>query len=179
MVYLFLADGFEEIEALAVVDLLRRAEVEIQTVSIMGRKNVMGGHNIEVNADILFEDIVGKPEMIILPGGIPGTPNLKKHAGLDQLLRESAEDPSIYMAAICAAPTVYGEKGLLGGKKATCYPGLEEGLVGAEAMYDKVVVDGKFITSRGAGTAVDFGLALIKILKDENTSNTIAEKIVY
>ncbi len=178
MVYLFLADGFEEVEGLTVVDILRRAGVELQMVSIMGRKNVMGAHQIEVMADILLEDIKEAAEMLILPGGIPGTSNLAAHAGLDQLLRESAEK-DIYLAAICAAPTVFGDKGMLNGKHATCYPGMEEGLLGAEAQKDSVVVDGKFITSRGVGTAIDFGLKLAEILKGKAVSNDIAKKIVY
>ena len=98
MVYLFLADGFEETEALSVVDILRRADVEVKTVSIMQRKTVTGAHSIEVLADMLFEEMTEKPEMLILPGGIPGTPNLKKHTGLDKLLRASVQSPEIYLA---------------------------------------------------------------------------------
>lgn len=178
MVYLFMADGFEEVEGLTVVDILRRAGVTIQTVSIMGRKNVVSSHNIEIMADMLFEEITEPADMLILPGGIPGTPNLNAHAGLDQLIRESAEK-NIYMAAICAAPTVFGSKGLLKGRKATCYPGMEDGLLGANAVQDKVVVDGNFITSRGLGTAIDFGLKLAEILKGKEMADSIAEKIVY
>lgn len=178
MVYLFLADGCEEVEALTVVDILRRAEIEVETVSIMGRNHVISSHNVEIVADILFEAITDDAEMLILPGGIPGTPNLAAHAGLDRLIRESA-DKGIYLAAICAAPTVYGEKGLLKGRKATCYPGMEDGLTGAEVSYDKVVTDGNFITSRGLGTAIDFGLKLVEILKDKDTADAIAHKIVY
>lgn len=178
MVYLFLADGCEEVEALTVVDILRRAEVDVKTVSIMGRKNIVSSHKIEIMADMLFEEMTEDAKMLILPGGIPGTPNLAAHAGLDQLIRKSVNE-DVYLAAICAAPTVYGEKGLLAGKKATCYPGMEEGLVGASVAYDNVVVDGKFITSRGLGTAIDFGLKLVEILKDKTLADTIANKIVY
>lgn len=178
MVYLFLADGFEEVEGLTVVDILRRAGVELQTVSIMGRRNVVGAHKIEVLADLTYEDGLEAAEMLILPGGMPGTLHLKEHAGLDSLIRSSAED-GIYLAAICAAPTVYGEKGLLTGKRAACYPGMESGLVGAEVCYDSVVTDGTFITSRGMGTAIDFALALTEILKGKEQADTIARQIVY
>ncbi len=178
MVYLFLADGCEEVEALTVVDILRRADIEIKTVSIMGRNNVISSHKIEIVADVMFETIEDDAEMLILPGGIPGTPNLAAHEGLDQLIRKSAEK-GIYLAAICAAPTVYGEKGLLKGKKATCYPGMETGLMGAEVSYNNVVVDGNFITSRGLGTAIDFGLKLVEILRDKKLADAIAQKIVY
>lgn len=178
MVYLFMADGFEEVEGLTVVDILRRAGVEIQTVSIMGRKNVVSSHQVEIVADRLFEEIPENAEMLILPGGIPGTPNLKAHKGLDALIRRSAEQ-GIYLAAICAAPTVYGEKGLLEGKRATCYPGMEKELTGAQVSYENVVVDGNFITSRGLGTAIEFGLKLAEILKGKDTADSVAEKIVY
>ncbi len=178
MVYLFLADGCEEVEALTVVDILRRAKADVQTVSIMGRRNVVSSHNIEIMADMIFEEIKEDADMLVLPGGIPGTPNLAAHAGLDQLIRSSAEK-GIYLAAICAAPTVYGKKGLLEGRRATCYPGMEDGLLGAKVSYESVVVDGNFITSRGLGTAIDFGLKLVEILKDKNLADTIAQKIVY
>ena len=178
MVYLFMADGFEEVEGLTVVDLLRRAGVEIQTVSIMKRRNVVSSHQIELMADILFEDIKEEPEMLILPGGIPGTPNLKAHEGLGALIRQCAEK-DVYLAAICAAPTVYGAMGLLEGKNATCYPGMESELLGAKVSYEPVVVDGRFITSRGLGTAIDFGLKLTELLKGKEEADSIARKIVY
>lgn len=178
MIYMFLADGFEEVEALTVVDLLRRAEIEIKTVSVMGRQKVVSSHKVEIMADILFEDIADDAQMLILPGGIPGTPNLAAHEGLDRLIRKSAEK-KIYLAAICAAPTVYGGKGLLTDKKATCYPGMEAELQCAEVSYDNVVVDGNFITSRGLGTAIDFGLKLVEILKGKELADAIATKIVY
>lgn len=178
MVYVFLADGFEEVEGLTVVDILRRAGAEVRTVSIMGRKNVISSHQVEIMADLLFEELSEDAEMLVLPGGIPGTPNLKAHAGLDALIRKSVEQ-GIYLAAICAAPTVYGSKGLLKGRKATCYPGMEGELLGAEVSYEKVVTDGTFITSRGLGTAIDFGLKLAEILKGKSVADSVAEKIVY
>lgn len=178
MVYLFMADGFEEVEGLTVVDLVRRAGIELKTVSVMGRIEVTGAHGIEVKADCLFEDMKEPAEMLILPGGVPGTPNLKAHKGLRQLICKSAEQ-GIYLAAICAAPTVYGELGLLKGKKATCYPGLENGLLGAEVVYDNVAADGNFITSRGVGTAIDFSLKLVELLKNKAEADKIAKAIVY
>lgn len=177
--YLFFATGFEEVEALTVVDILRRGGVDCKTVSIMGDYEVTSSHKITVKADSLFEtESFDDGDMLILPGGIPGTPNLESHKGLQALIRQYATDGK-YLAAVCAAPTVYGHMGLLEGKAATCYPGMEDGLLGAEKKTDKVVVDGQFITSRGMGTCVDFGLALLKILTDEETARNIGKKIVY
>ena len=184
MIYLFLADGCEEVEALTTLDLLRRASVDVQTVSIMGRKNVVGSHNIEILADIIFEDLSGITDhmdsvpMLILPGGMPGTKHLAAHEGLQALIRKQAEQGG-YLAAICAAPTVYGEMGLLAGRQATCYPGMEDGLKGALLSTESVVADGNYITSRGLGTAIDFGLKLIEILKGKELADDIADKIVY
>jgi len=161
-VYIFLAEGFEEIEALTVVDLLRRAQIEINMVSITGSLQVTGSHQISVMADVLFEDAkFDDADMLVLPGGLPGTINLMKHEGLDKLLRKFHSE-SKNMAAICAAPTILGNKGLLEGKKATCYPGCENELTGSTVLYDDVVIDGNIITSRGLGTAIDFALAIIK-----------------
>lgn len=177
--YLFFATGFEEVEALTVVDILRRGGVDCKTVSITGDYDVTSSHAVTIRADLLFEE--QSPEdgdMLILPGGIPGTPNLKAHAGLDKLIRQYHEAGK-YLAAVCAAPTVYGEKGLLQGRKATCFPGMESGLVGAEHREDKVVCDGQFITSRGMGTCIDFGLTLLAKLTDEANAQTIGQKIVY
>lgn len=177
--YLFFATGFEEVEALTVVDILRRGGVDCKTVSVTGDYDVTSSHVVTVRADLLFdEQDLGDGDMLILPGGVPGTPNLKAHAGLDKLIDRYHADGK-YLAAVCAAPTVYGEKGLLKGKKATCYPGMEDGLVGADKQTDKVVCDGQFITSRGMGTCVDFGLTLLAKLTDEATAKTIGEKIVY
>lgn len=177
--YLFLATGFEEVEALTVLDILRRGGVDCKTVSIMGEYDVTSSHNVTVRADLLFEekDLSGG-DMIILPGGIPGTPNLKAHKGLEKLILQYKE-ASKYLAAVCAAPTVYGERGLLEGKNATCYPGMEDGLLGANKLTDKVVQDGQFITSRGMGTCIDFGLKLLSLLENEALAEEIASKIVY
>lgn len=177
--YLFLATGFEEVEALTVVDILRRGGVDCKTVSITGEYQVTSSHNVTVSADLIFENQeIMDGDMIIMPGGIPGTPNLKAHTGLDKLIRQY-HDEGKYLAAVCAAPTIYGEKGLLEGKDATCYPGMEDGLTGANVKTDKVVCDGQFITSRGMGTCIDFGLTLLEKLTDKETADTIGRKIVY
>lgn len=177
--YLFFATGFEEVEALTVVDILRRGGVDCKTVSVTGDYDVTSSHAVTVRADLLFEEqSLEDGDMLILPGGIPGTPNLKAHAGLDKLIRQYYEAGK-YLAAVCAAPAVYGEKGLLQGRKATCFPGMESGLVGAEHREDKVVCDGQFITSRGMGTCIDFGLTLLAKLTDEANAQTVGKKIVY
>lgn len=177
-VNVFFATGYEEVEALTVVDILRRAGIETDMVSVTGEKSVTGSHGITIQMDKLFEEIDDSAEMIVLPGGIPGTPNLKAHKGLADLIN-SYNGAGKYIAAICAAPTVYGEMGLLKGKKATCYPGLEDGLTGAVMSEASVVTDGNIITSRGLGTAIDFGLALTEILLDKGTALDLASKIVY
>lgn len=177
--YLFFAAGFEEVEALTVVDILRRGGVDCRTVSVMGDYDVTSSHNVTVRADLVFEhQSLDDADMLIMPGGIPGTPNLKAHTGLEQLIHRYQKEGK-FLAAVCAAPTIYGEMGLLKGKDATCYPGMEDGLVGANKKTDRVVCDGQFITSRGMGTCIDFGLVLLEKLTDKETADTIAKKIVY
>lgn len=178
-VYLFLADGFEEVEALTVVDILRRGGVDCKTVSVMGDYDVTSSHMVTVRADLLFEETdLSDGDMLVMPGGVPGTPNLKAHKGLAELIiryQEAGKD----LAAVCAAPTIYGEMGLLEGKNATCFPGMEDGLKGANKMTDNVVCDGQFITSRGMGTCIDFGLTLLARLTGQETAQEIGKKIVY
>ena len=176
--YIFLADGCGEVEALTVVDILRRGKVDIKTVSITDKLQIISSHNITFNADMIIDDIKEKADMIILPGGIPGTPNLAACDKLTNMINEYNEEGR-YLAAVCAAPSVYGNMGLLKGRKATCYPGYEDKLLGATPVTDKVVVDGHFITSRGMGTCVDFGLKLLEILEDSDVSESIAKKIIY
>lgn len=177
--YLFLATGFEEVEALTVVDILRRGNVDCKTVSVMGDYDVTSSHMVTVRADLLFDEKdMNDGDMLILPGGIPGTPNLKAHKGLNELIL-NYKNAGKYLAAVCAAPTVYGEMGLLEGKNATCYPGMEDGLTGANKLTDKVVQDGQFVTSRGMGTCIDFGLKLLSLLSDEKLADDVAAKIVY
>lgn len=176
---IFLADGFEEIEALTVVDLLRRAGIEITTVSISDSKKVTGSHKIAVEADALLADTdLDSLDMLILPGGMPGTSNLAACKPLtDKILEFDKKDKML--CAICAAPTVYGKLGILEGKKACCFPGLEDGLLGADVQTTTVTKDGHFITSRGMGTAMDFGLAIIEHFQGVDAAKEMAHKIVY
>ena len=178
-VYIFLANGFEEIEGLTVVDLLRRANIDITMISITGELSIIGSHQIVIKADALFENVdFADADMLVLPGGMPGTKQLSGHEGLDRLLKNfSSKGKKI--SAICAAPSVLGSKGLLKGKKATCYPGFEDTLLGAHIKNDAVVTDGNFTTSKGLGTAIDFSLALIKNLKSEAEAANIAKSIQY
>ena len=177
-VYIFLANGFEEVEALTVTDLLWRAGLDLKMISVMKELEVSGSHNIIVKADMMIEDIKEDADMIVLPGGIPGTPNLKACAPLAEMIKKY-NSSGRYLAAICAAPTVYAEMGLLNGKKAVCYPGCEKGLDKVLWGEEKVQVSDNFITSRGVGTAIDFALKLIELLIDKETAEDIADKIVY
>lgn len=177
MVFVHLADGFEEIEALTVVDVLRRADIAVKTVSV-GGKNVIGAHNIVVSSDILFQEAdYAACDMIVLPGGMPGTANLAKHEGLIRQIRAFAQDGR-WIAAICAAPSILGKMSLLTGRRATSYPGYENEMIGALYTEDRVVQDGKFITSRGAGTAMEFAFKLVELLKDEQTAGALRKKMI-
>lgn len=175
----FLADGFEEIEGLTVVDLLRRAEAEVTTVSVTGTKIIHGAHGIDVMADCLFDEMEFEGiDMLVLPGGMPGTIHLGEHQGLTELLQQYNNSEQ-YLAAICAAPSIFGKLGFLEGRKATCYPGMEETLAGAEVVMQPVVTDGHLITSRGMGTAIAFSLTLIALLFGEETAEKMQQSIVY
>ena len=176
---IFLADGFEEIEALMVVDLLRRVEIRVDMVSITDSMVVTGSHGISVSADKLLKEIdFSDYELLVLPGGMPGTLRLGE---CELLCKEvmKAYDNGKKIAAICAAPTVFGKLGLLNGKKACCYPEMEDGLVGANVSFDAVTVDGNITTSRGLGTAIEFALSLIAQLIDQKTADELAKKVVY
>ena len=176
MVYLFLANGFEEIEALAPLDLLRRAGVEVTTVGV-GGEMIRGSHGIVVQADMpdtMYMD--ANPEMIILPGGMPGSKNLDESRIVDAAVQTAARKGA-YIAAICAAPFILGKRGLLAGKEAICYPGFEDQLTGAKISAEKVVRDGKFITAAGMGVAVDFGLKLVEVLKGAQTAADLRKTI--
>jgi 4-methyl-5(b-hydroxyethyl)-thiazole monophosphate biosynthesis len=178
-VLLHLADGFEEIEAISVVDILRRADINVQMVSIMGKKEVMGAHNIAVIADVLFESVdYSNVDMIILPGGLQGTQKMEKHVGLkEQLL--TAVEKEVWVAAICAAPTILGKLGLLKGKSATCYPGHEQHLQGADiSTQDSTIIDGNIITSRGPGTSLHFALTIVEVLKGTQLANTVRQQMI-
>lgn len=178
-VLIFLADGHEEIEALTVVDLLRRAGIDIETVSITGKKEVTGSHRITTIADTLFEDAnFDMADMLVLPGGMPGTKNLEAFVPLMEKIDSFAEAEK-NISAICAAPTVFGRRGLLKGRKACCYPGMEGDLLGADVSMEEVSVDGNIITSRGLGTAIPFALAIIEKLSNKENADKIANAIVY
>ena len=169
----FLAEGFEEIEALFPVDIMRRGGLNVKTVSVTGQKVVMGAHHVQVVADLLFESLKEEEvEMIVLPGGMPGAANLDAHAGLDKLVRAfGAENKPL--AAICAAPLVYGKRGLLKGKKATCYPGFEKYLEGAECTGHMVEQVDNFILGKGPGAAAAFGLALLEKYAGKGVSEEV------
>ena len=178
-VCVFLADGFEEIEGLTVVDILRRAGVETETVSVMGRKQINGSHGIIVEADKVFEEAdVADADMLVLPGGMPGTLNLKAHEGLrKQILSFNSQGK--YLAAICAAPTVLSELGLLKEKKACAYPSFEEELDCGEVLKVPTVTDGNITTGRGMGAAIPFALRLAAILCGDEKAEEIRKSVVY
>lgn len=177
MIYMFLAQGFEETEALAPLDILRRAGLEVKTVGI-GGDLITGAHGITVKADmpdVLFRD--SKPDMVILPGGMPGTKNLDASPVVESAL-DAAYRTDAFIAAICAAPMVLGKRGLLNQKRAICYPGFEKFLDGAFLADRRVVRDGKIITAAGMGVAVQFGLELVRALRDDETAENIRAAIL-
>lgn len=178
MVYVFFAEGFEEVEALTAVDLIRRSGADLKTVSVTGTRKVKGSHDIPIETDLLFEEISMPAQMLVLPGGMPGTKNLKAHEGLCGLLERQYREGG-WLAAICAAPSVFAALGFLKGKKATSYPGAVEEDACGEYLEEEVVVDRNLITSRGVGTAIPFALKLIELLKDKDTADRIASSIVY
>lgn len=179
MVYVFLANGFEEIEALTVVDLLRRADIQVKTVSVMEDKLVYGSRGVGVEADILYrQGDYERCAMMVLPGGMPGTTNLCNHRELNEELKAFCEKGKP-VAAICAAPMVLGRAGLLRGHRATIYKGMEAELIGAQPSPEKVVVSGNIITSMGPGTAMDFALSIIAYLKDEQKAEAVAAELLY
>lgn len=179
MVYVFFAHGFEEIEALTVVDLLRRADVQVKTVSIMEDKLVYGAHGIGIEADILLRAADFKNcAMLVFPGGMPGTTNLCNHKELIEEVKQFYAAGKT-LAAICAAPMVLAKAGLFDGHEATIYPGMEAELTGAVPAAGNVVKSGQLITSKGPGTAMDFALALIEELKGREKAEEIREELIY
>lgn len=169
MIYVFIANGFEEVEALTPVDILRRCELDVCTVGVGGSQVIQGSHGIVIATDVEESDITigAETDMIILPGGMPGTLNLEKSPIVQNAIDYCVKNDK-YIAAICAAPSILGHKGLLEGKKATCFPGFENELLGAEVTGELVEVDGKIITAKGAGAAMKFALKLAEILAGEN-----------
>lgn len=178
-IYVILADGCEEIEALTPVDLLRRAGDEVVTVSIMGRKVIAGAHGINIEADVLLEDTdMADADLIILPGGGVGTENIEGCEPLKEILI-SANEGGKRIAAICAAPRYLGALGFLKGKKAVVYPGLEDRLTGAEALQVPTVTDGNITTGHGPGAACDFGFELVRLFHGEEKTAELKADFVY
>ena len=164
MVYMFLANGFEEIEALCPLDLMRRANIEVTTVGI-GAREITGAHGITVVADTTDGSLViDKPDMVFLPGGMPGTLGLAASDVVKNAIN-TAISSGAYVAAICAAPSILGDMGLLNGKSAVCYPGFENRLVGATIPDAKVVLDGKILTAKGMGAAMEMGLKIVELFR--------------
>lgn len=178
-VYLFLADGFETVEALAPVDVMRRAGIEVVTVSIMKRPEVVSAQGVTVVADALYEDVsLADASALVLPGGGVGTDNLSAHEPLRAVLA-SAHSKGVLVAAICAAPMVLGRIGILEGRKATCYPGCEGDLFGAEYTAAPVQEDGNIITGCGPGVSFDFGFAIVERLCGAGTVATLRSQMQF
>lgn len=178
-VYVHLATGFEEVEALSCVDILRRADVDARLVSVTGNKTVCGAHNIEIVSDMLFEEAdYSLCDMIVLPGGLPGATNLRDHEGLTEKIKEFVTAGK-KLAAICAAPLALAAHGALEGKSATIYPGMEDHLKGAKATDANVTKDGNVITGMGPAIAMEFALALVEELKGEEVRRQVAEGLLF
>ena len=178
-VYAMIANGSEEVECLAVVDILRRAGIEVVLAAVGGSKTVVTSHNITITADAVLEECdTSDGDLLFLPGGLPGTEYLeasdKLRADIMQYVKENKR-----LAAICAAPSVLGKMGLLKGKKATCFPGFEEYLLGGSYVADGVVTDGMITTARGLGFAIDLGLELVSLLESKELSESIKAKIQH
>lgn len=178
-VAVLLANGFEEIEALTAVDLLRRARVYVDTVSITDDYMVHGSHGINVQTEDLFDEVdFNEFDMVVLPGGLPGTTYLNDHAGVQKVVKSFAESGK-YVGAICAAPSILGGLGLLNGKHAISYPSFEDKLTGAIVTRNAVVQDGNIITSRGMGTSIDFALKLVEVMAGAEKASEIGDSILY
>ncbi len=177
-VYAFVADGMEEVECLAVCDILLRAGVDVKLVSIMGRHEITGSHGFRMLADQLFEEIADDADVLFLPGGMPGTANLTNHQGLCGMLKAHAAAGK-RLAAICAAPSVLGVLGLAEGHRVTCFPGWEAKMSGAECTGACVETDRLITTGRGMGCSMDLGLELVRLLVDEETAAGLKTSIQY
>lgn len=175
-IFLFLTTGFEEIEAVATIDVLRRAQLNVRTVSLTGEIVVKGSHSIPITADMLFEEVDFKAaELLVLPGG---TPAFNDHEGLKKAIK-AFYDKGEKVAAICASPMVFGGLGILNGRRATCYPGFEQYLTGATLTTDKaVVIDGNVITGKGPGLTLDFALTLVDIMAGRVKRDEVAAQLL-
>ena len=173
MVYVFLANGFEETEAIAPIDIMRRAGLEVCTVGV-GGETAKSTHGINVVCDMAEDKLSADSdfEAIVLPGGMPGTLNLENSEKVQSFIDRAVKENKL-IGAICAAPSILGHKGILSGKKATCFPGFEEDLKGADVKADGVCLDGNIITAKGAGVALDFGFEIVKYLVNDETANKI------
>lgn len=173
-----LAEGFEEVEAISIIDVLRRADLDVVVVSVTGKTEVTGAHQIKVVADMLFENVnYDQVDMIVLPGGIPGATNLDAHSGLTRMIRKfDSEKKSL--AAICAAPLVFGNLDILNGKQAVCYPGYEKYLKGAEVLAIPVVESGNVITGRGAGVSMKFALKIVERMVSLEKAELLAKQML-
>ena len=179
MIYVFLATGFEDIEALAPVDIMRRAGLDVQTVSITGERVVESAHGVGIVADILLPDVdFSEAEMLVLPGGLPGSTNLDACQPLTQAIVRHFEAGGA-IAAICAAPLVFGHLGLLQGRRATCYPGVEPELKGATYTAAIVEQDGNIITGKGPGAAFEFGYTIVEFFRGEGVSQALRNGMIY
>ncbi|MDO4328896.1 MAG: DJ-1/PfpI family protein [Lachnospiraceae bacterium] len=178
-VYACVAEGLEEVECLAAVDVMIRSGIDVKLISMSGQPVVTGSHGIKIVTDMLWEDSQpGEADCIFLPGGMPGTKHLAEHKGLAEALEQAlGEDRRV--AAICAAPSVLGGLGFLRGKKATCYPGFEDSLAGAEYTNQGVITDGLITTARGLGYALDLGLELSRLLVGQETAAKVKASIQY
>lgn len=181
-VYILLADGFEEVEAIASADVMKRAGLEVKMLSVIPSDYVRSTHNIYIKPDVCFgvgskdEEAYYDADAIVLPGGMPGTLNLASNTGVIRLVKRYAEEGKV-VAAICAAPSILGEIGLLEGKRATCFPGFEDRLTGAEHVKAGAVIDGKIITGHSMGTAIDFGLSIVKVLLGGETAEKLEKSL--
>lgn len=179
MVYMFLAEGFEETEALGIVDILRRAQLDVQTVSVTGNKIVTSSHQIPVCADCLFKDAdLENCEMMILPGGLPGATNLLEHTALCAAL-QTQNNKKKYVAAICAAPMVLGKNGILQGKKATCYPGFDKYLDGAVYTANLVELDDHIVTGKGPVAVSEFAFTLVHLLAGKEKELEVRKGMLF
>ena len=177
MIYMFIAEGFEEIEALCPLDLMRRAGLTVKTVGV-GGACVTGAHGITVNTDITDKDALdGNADMIFLPGGMPGTLNLAASEVVKKAILNAHENGA-YIAAICAAPSILGDMGLLRGKTAVCYPGFEDRLTDSNVSYDKVVLDGRLLTARGMGAALEMGLKIVEIFCGKSAADDLRHAVI-
>ena len=176
--FVLLANGYEEIEALMPVDVLRRAGLDVSIVSISEESLVTGAHNISVKSDLFLDDVdADNGELLILPGGMPGASNLLANEKVKSLITSFYEKKK-WLAAICAAPMILGEMGLLQGKKATCFPGFEKHLKGAEVVKESTITDGHIITGRGIGAAMEFSLEIVRNLLGVDVANKLGKEMV-